>query len=114
MTSNRASDQNGSKKIRRRSGPGKDGSQSDIGNNSIPALSDPESASAQDHLTKLGNRISDLRTRAGYNLRQFATKINLDNSKLSKIERGKINITILTLKAIYEGLEVSPEDFWKF
>ena len=58
------------------------------------------------YLQKLGKRIRQLRQQQGLNLRELAVKCHMDNSKVSKIEHGKINVTMVTLFSIAEALHV--------
>jgi transcriptional regulator with XRE-family HTH domain len=66
------------------------------------------------HLLELGRRISKLRKERILSIRNLADLIGLDSSKLSKIERGKINITELTLHSICTGLGLTVAEFWNY
>jgi transcriptional regulator with XRE-family HTH domain len=63
-----------------------------------------------DILKKFGKHIKKLREKQGLSLREMSYACNLDNSKISKIEQGRINITLLTLIELSSGLEVHPSE----
>ncbi len=65
-------------------------------------------------LQKFGAHVKQLREDRGLSLREMSYACNIDNSKISKIEQGKINITILTLLELSAGLEVSPSELLLF
>ncbi len=47
-------------------------------------------------------------------LRELSYACNVDNSKISKIEKGKINITFNTILQLAEALEVRVSDLMDF
>jgi transcriptional regulator with XRE-family HTH domain len=55
---------------------------------------------------KLGKLISTIRTNKNIKLRQLAEKINLSSSLVSQIEKGHINPSLNTLRAIASALDV--------
>ncbi len=61
-------------------------------------------------LKKFGKNIKKIREKKGLSLREMSYACNLDNSKISKIEQGRINITLLTLIELSVGLEVHPSE----
>lgn len=65
-------------------------------------------------LTSLGENAKKLRIKKGLSLRQLATMCNVDHSVIAKIEKGEINITILTLAELASGLEVHPRKLLDF
>lgn len=68
------------------------------------------------NLEKIGNRIRFLRLNyTNYSQDEFAAKLGLDRSYVSRVESGKQNITVETLiKICEEGLEISLKDFFDF
>ena len=60
-----------------------------------------------DLLTRLGDRVRTLRKRHGWTQAEMAERVGIDRSFLADVERGKRNISILNLKLIAEGLQVS-------
>lgn len=67
-----------------------------------------------DILKRLGENIKSLRTKKNLSLRQLAAECNIDHSDIAKIEKGEINITILTLVELAKGLEVNPKKLVDF
>lgn len=59
-------------------------------------------------LEKMGDTIRKLREKKGWSLRQMADRCGIDNSKIAKIEKGTINITVLTLMELAIALGVTP------
>lgn len=68
------------------------------------------------NLEKIGNRIRFLRINyTNYSQDEFASRIDVDRSYLSRVESGKQNITIETLIRICEeGLGISLKRFFDF
>ncbi|MCT8543003.1 helix-turn-helix domain-containing protein [Glaesserella parasuis] len=58
-------------------------------------------------LQKLGLTIKEARKNYGLSQEQLALKINMDRTYLASVEAGKRNISILNLKKISEGLDMS-------
>ncbi len=69
---------------------------------------------SEEILKKFGKHIKKLREKRGLSLREMSYICSIDNSKISKIEQGKINITILTLIELSTALEVSPGELLGF
>lgn len=65
-------------------------------------------------LKKLGEHIAAIRKRKNLSLREVSYACNIDNSKISKIEKGQVNITFTTLLDLARGLEVNPKEFFDF
>jgi transcriptional regulator with XRE-family HTH domain len=59
-------------------------------------------------LKKFGENLQKLRKQKGLSLREMSYACNVDNSKISKIEKGHINITVTTLLQLAGALSVSP------
>lgn len=51
-------------------------------------------------LVEIGKRIAALRKERNISLRALADEIDSDNAHVSRIEKGKINVTIMTLYKI--------------
>ena len=63
-----------------------------------------------DFLTKIGNRIRDLRTAKGMTQMELAFKCNdMDYSQINRMELGKINFSASYLLSIAKALDVSPK-----
>lgn len=56
---------------------------------------------------QLGNRIRELRTLTGLSQEKFALKIEMDRTYFASVEAGKRNISIINIKKIADGLNVS-------
>ncbi|UCJ09988.1 helix-turn-helix domain-containing protein [Chitinophaga pendula] len=54
----------------------------------------------------MGQRLKQLREEKGYSLRELEAHSHIDNSDLSKIERGQQKLTFITLCKIAQGLEI--------
>lgn len=59
-------------------------------------------------LKNVGAHLRRLREKKKMTLRQLSEYSGIDNSRLSKIEQGKINITLLTLIELSIMLDASP------
>ncbi|MBO7738133.1 MAG: helix-turn-helix transcriptional regulator [Clostridia bacterium] len=55
----------------------------------------------------LGQRIKELRIKAGDSQEKFALKINMDRTYYASVESGKRNISIINIKKIADGLGIS-------
>jgi len=62
------------------------------------------------NLKKLGANIKRLRESKNLSLRELSYECDIDNSKISKIEKGQINITFTTILQLANALEVKPSD----
>lgn len=73
-----------------------------------------KSATADSFLLEVGKRLYQLRFERNLSQRVFGELVGMDNSKLAKIENGKVNISILTLRKICKVLTITPKQFWDF
>jgi len=62
------------------------------------------------NLKKLGAHIKRLRETKNLSLRELSYECDIDNSKISKIEKGQINITFTTILQLSKALEVIPSE----
>lgn len=69
-------------------------------------MSDPK------FLLGVGERIKALRLGKQMTQNDLASQCNFDKASMSRIESGKTNITILTLKRIATALDVDPVEFF--
>lgn len=58
-------------------------------------------------LNKLGQRIKQLRLNSGLSQEKFALQIEMDRTYFASIESGKRNVSILNIKKIADGLNVT-------
>ncbi|HXI01192.1 MAG TPA: helix-turn-helix transcriptional regulator [Sphingobacteriaceae bacterium] len=70
--------------------------------------------SDKEALKKFGQNLRKLRDAQKLSLRDVSISCNIDNSKISKIEQGQINITFTTLLELAKGLNVEPSELMKF
>lgn len=69
---------------------------------------------SSEHLKKLGENLKKIRISRGLSLRQLATLCDIDHSDIGKIEKGMVNITLLTLIELARALEVHSSDIVDF
>ena len=69
-------------------------------------MSDPK------FLAVLGARIKELRLRKDLTQNELAMLCNFEKASMSRIESGRTNVTILTLKKISKALEVRLVEFF--
>jgi transcriptional regulator with XRE-family HTH domain len=65
------------------------------------------------NLKKLGANIKRLREAKGLSFRELSYACDIDNSKISKIEKGQVNITFTTILQLAKALEVQPLELLK-
>lgn len=65
-------------------------------------------------LRAFGKNIRKIREAKGISLREFELRCDMTRQTLSKIELGKSNPTLLTLKTIADVLEVDLSDFLNY
>lgn len=73
----------------------------------IRYMSDPR------FLAALGARIKELRLKKALTQNQLATLCNFEKASMSRIESGRTNVTVLTLKKIGKALDVNLIEFFK-
>lgn len=61
-----------------------------------------------------GKNLNNLRKKRELSYRQLATRCNIDNSDLSKIEKGQRNISLSTILELAKGLEIHPKELFDF
>ncbi len=61
----------------------------------------------------LGMRIKHLRTQTGLSQEKFALQIGMDRTYYASVEKGKRNISIINIKKIADGLNVSLAELFK-
>lgn len=63
------------------------------------------SAKDKEYLQKLGTSIVALRKARGINQRELSDKLDMDDGSLRRIESGRTNPTITTLRKIAQALD---------
>ncbi len=61
---------------------------------------------------RLGSRIRELRERTGLSQEKFALKINMDRTYFSSVEGGKRNVSLINIKKIADGLNVTLSELF--
>lgn len=62
------------------------------------------------NLKKFGSQIKKLREAKHLSFRELSYACDIDNSKISKIEKGQVNITFTTILQLAKALEVEPSE----
>jgi transcriptional regulator with XRE-family HTH domain len=57
-------------------------------------------------LQKIGKRIKEVRESKGLSQQELAAKLDYEKSNMSRLESGRVNPRITTLKHVAEALEV--------
>jgi len=65
-------------------------------------------------LILFGKHLKSLRLAKKLTFRKMALRCNIDYGDIQKIESGKVNITILTLKELAKALELPPNKLLDF
>lgn len=68
----------------------------------------------KDYLALFGQRVHELRQKTGLSQEKFALKIEMDRTYFSSIESGKRNVSLLNIKKIADGLEISVDKLFKY
>ena len=62
------------------------------------------------NLKRLGLNIKRLREAKGLSFRELSYACEIDHSKISKIEKGQINITFTTILQLAKALEITASE----
>jgi transcriptional regulator with XRE-family HTH domain len=62
---------------------------------------------------KVAYNVQKYRKLSKLNKEQLSLAINMDNSYISKLEKGKVNATIDVIEAIAKVFDISVEEFFK-
>lgn len=65
------------------------------------------SVDVQEKLIRLGLKVKELREEKGLSQTELAYKIGKDQPSINRLEKGKVNPSIIYLLQICEGLEVN-------
>lgn len=66
-----------------------------------------------DLLKRVGIALRFYRRELGYSQEKLSEKSHIDRSFIGKVERGEVNVSLLTLSDISRGLGVTIEDIVK-
>ncbi|WP_293305617.1 helix-turn-helix domain-containing protein [Pedobacter sp. UBA5917] len=61
-----------------------------------------------------GFNLKKIRNSKGLSLRAMATKCDIDDSNISKIENGKFDVQLSTIFELAKGLDIHPKDLLDF
>ncbi len=62
---------------------------------------------------EFGKKIRKIRTEQGISQEKFALKIDMDRTYYASVEMGKRNISLINIKKIADGLNVSLSELFK-
>jgi len=65
-------------------------------------------------LKEFGSNLKKIRKRKGLSLRALSYECSIDFSDIGKIERGEINVTLLTILQLARALALPPEELFKW
>lgn len=70
--------------------------------------------SMSNHLLQIavGKRIQKLRELKGISQQDLAAKCNFEKSNMSRLEAGRVNPSLSTLKKVVDALEISLSEFF--
>ena len=67
----------------------------------------------KNYLVKFGQRIRELRQKTGLSQEKFALMIGMDRTYFSSVESCKRNISLLNIKKIADGLEITVDKLFE-
>jgi transcriptional regulator with XRE-family HTH domain len=65
-------------------------------------------------LKKFGLHLAKLRKQKELSLREMASNCDIDNSKIAKIEKGRVNVTLTTIIELAKGLNIQPKELFDY
>ncbi len=66
----------------------------------------------KDALLKFGVHLRSIRMAKGISQQQLELTAGISKNQVGNIERGEVNITLISLLAIAKALEISPKDLF--
>jgi transcriptional regulator with XRE-family HTH domain len=63
---------------------------------------------------RFAKNLKALREKKGISLRELSLRANLEYSQVQRIEKGKVNLSLTTMIALAEGLDVHPKKLLDF
>ena len=63
-------------------------------------------------LQQFGRKIKEFRVKTGLSQEKFALSINMDRTYFASVESGKRNVSLVNIKKIAEGLNVTLEELF--
>jgi len=65
-------------------------------------------------LAKFGSNLRKLREGQGISIHELSARAGLEYSQVQKTEKGRVNLTLTTILALADGLDVSPDTLLKY
>ena len=62
---------------------------------------------------RFGQRLKELRKKAGYSQEKFSFECNLDRTYIAGIESGKRNVSLENIEKLAKGLNITLSDLFK-
>lgn len=72
-----------------------------------------DSIKSEKILKSIGEKLKSTRQVKKLSLRSLAELANVEHVQIDKLEKGKLNASILTVLAIAEALELDPSELFK-
>ncbi len=63
---------------------------------------------------KFGENLTVLRENKGISIRELSARANLEYSQVQRIEKGKVNLSLTTVIALADGLDIMPKKLLDF
>ena len=70
-------------------------------------------STAADFQKRLGARVREIRTARGFSQESFAEECELHRTHISLLERGRINVTVNTVRQMAHVLEISLSELFR-
>ncbi|GAB4513522.1 MAG: hypothetical protein Tsb004_20730 [Allomuricauda sp.] len=71
-----------------------------------------DKSSEKEFLIKFGQNLRRLRKQKGFTQEQLANELDIEISQISRIERGVINTTIVTVQSIVKCLQIKANELF--
>jgi len=68
--------------------------------------------SESEYLISIGKNITRIRKEKGLTIQELGFRCDIEKSYLIPIEKGRVNVTALTILKIANALEVEPQEFF--
>ena len=80
----------------------------------IPCLNMDSEFKKKDFLLLVGKRIELIREEKGFSYERVSQGCKIDASDISKITKGRVNITLSSIMELSKGLEIHPKELFNF
>ena len=65
-------------------------------------------------LAKFGSHLRSLREGQGISIHELSARAGLEYSQVQKTEKGRVNLTLTTILALADGLNITPDVLLKY